>query len=130
MRGQVSLEIFFSVSLFVLLLFWLNHFVGVAAEATNSDRAVFATAFSLAHAADAACRLNLSVNLPSPCLADAGPLVLSVGQGTLNLNGVGVSTACQFQPGQFVVPGCGKRLCVQSLDAGGAVLRPEPCSGD
>lgn len=124
------MEIFFSVSLFVLLLFWLNHFVGVAADAQPSDRALSAAAFSLAHAADAACQLNVSLDLPSPCLADVGPVVVALDDGELLLNGVAAPTECRFQRSQMLLPACGAHLCIQSLDGGLAVLQPNPCEAN
>lgn len=127
MRGQVSLEIFFSVSLFVLLLFWLNHFVAVAAEASASSRPTSVAAFSLARVADAACRLNASVNVPAPCLPEDGSVVVVADGGVVFLNGDAAPTACRFQSGQRLVLACGDRLCVSAQGVGGARLFPADC---
>ncbi len=114
MRAQASLELFFSVSLFVLMLFWMNHFVGVASDASSASHvaAVRSAAFSLQESADAACLAQASLSLPSPCLSVSEPLSVSVNGHVLSLASQSVPTRCAFQTATAVAYACGSTLCM------------------
>jgi len=114
MRGQASLELFFSVSLFVLMLFWMNHFVGVASDASSAAdaAAVRSAALTLQESADASCLAQASILVRSPCLSTSEPLVASVSGRAVSLGGVSVPTRCAFQNGAAVAYACGSPWCV------------------
>jgi uncharacterized protein (UPF0333 family) len=114
MRAQVSLELFFAISLFLLVLFWLNHFMGSAVESTQAlhTRLLLSSVESFSDAADAACLLSANVSIPVPCVGPNGAL-LSVFGKTIGLNAVNTSSSCVFEPAAFPVY-CEQVVCVQS----------------
>ncbi len=126
MRAQVSLELFFAVSLFLLVLFWLNHFLGTAAETADSQRLrLFSSAAqSFAADADAACLLSANVTFFAPCAGSSGAVLNASGK-TIRFAGVAAPTRCAFLQSEFPVF-CDQLVCVRS-GAGGAVLQPGPC---
>lgn len=107
------MELFFSVSLFVLMLFWMNHFVGVAADSSSAANvaAMRSAAFSLQESADAACLAQASVSVRSPCLSSTEPLLASASGRALTLGAVSVPTRCAIQ-GQAVAYACGTPWCL------------------
>ncbi|MBI2446168.1 hypothetical protein HYV43_07305 [Candidatus Micrarchaeota archaeon] len=113
MRAQASLELFFAMSLFVLMLFWFNHFVGVAGLATDASRvaAVRSAAYSLSQSADAACLSRSSVSISSPCFSFSEPVLLNASGRVLAMGNVSVPTRCPFEPGQAVAYACGQPWC-------------------
>lgn len=129
MRGQASLELFFSVSLFVLMLFWLNHFVGVASDVSASSgvSAARTAAQSLAEMADAACLAQASVSAPSPCLSVSGPLRVSVAGRFISVGGVTAATRCGFSTGSAVSYACGDVLCMAFVPDGSMRLSGGAC---
>ena len=69
MRGQASIELFFAMTLFVLVVFWLNYFYGLAASSGVSElRGQRVLAESLASAASDACASGVAVSVALPCL--------------------------------------------------------------
>lgn len=129
MRAQASLELFFSVSLLVLLLFWFNHFVGVAGGVTDASRtaSVRAAAYSLAQSAEAACLASASLSVRSPCFSVSEPVLLNVSGRTLRLDNLTVATRCAFEPGQAVAYACGEAWCFQALADGTLRVREGSC---
>ncbi len=73
MKGQVSLELFFSLSLSLLLFFWMSNFLNVFysgnAQAHSASEARLA-ARSLALLANRACASNVSVEIALPCVLE------------------------------------------------------------
>lgn len=114
MRGQASLELFFSVSLFVLVLFWMNHFVGVASSASSDVRtaALRSAIFSLQQYADAACLAQATVTVRSPCISASEPLVVKASGRVLSSGRVSVPTRCAFKDSSAVAYACGSPWCV------------------
>lgn len=113
MRAQASLELFFSISLFVLLLFWFNHFVGVASATPEASRlaAIRSAAYSLAQSADASCLSQASITVASPCYSTSEPVLLNVSDRTIRLVNVSASTRCPFEPATAVTYACGQPWC-------------------
>lgn len=113
MRAQASLELFFSISLFVLLLFWFNHFVGVASGTTDASKlaAIRSATYSLAQSADAACLSQASITVPSPCFSTSEPVLLNASDRRLQLVNFSVPTRCPFEPSTTVAYACGQPWC-------------------
>ena len=121
MRAQVSLELFFAVSLFVIILFWMNHFVSVASDASASANgaALRSAVYSLQAEADAACLSRASVQVPAPCLsAFFLPLAVNVTGRVISVGGQSLPTRCAFVTGQAVAYACGSPICFSQSSAG------------
>lgn len=130
MRAQASLELFFAVSLFVLMLFWFNHFVGVASDAADSSRiaAVRSAAFSLSQSADAACLSGASLTVPSPCFSASEPVLLNASGRFLKIGNVSVPTRCAFEQSQAVAYACGQPWCLFTQPNGTMRLMEGACA--
>lgn len=130
MRGQVSLELFFAVSLFVLILFWMNHFVTVAYDASSASgtSALRSAVFSLQAEADAACLAQASAQVHAPCLsAFSAPLAINVSGRELSVGGQSAPTRCVFVSGQTIAYACGSPLCFAPYANGTMRLFGGPC---
>lgn len=130
MRAQVSLELFFSVSLFVLILFWMNHFVTVASDTSFAagTSALRSAVFSLQAQADAACLSQASIQIPAPCVsAFSAPLAINVSGRSLFVGFQSVPTRCAFEVGQAVAYACGSPLCFSPYANGTMRLLGGPC---
>lgn len=126
MRAQASLELFFAISLFLLVLFWMNHFLGTAAESSEAQRMrmLFSQAESFAQAAGASCLLSANVSVPAPCTGSGGAF-LSVSGSTVTLSGASVQSRCAFAPASLPLA-CDSFVCVRP-GAAGAILTPGEC---
>ena len=115
MKGQVSIELFFAFSVFILILFWFNNLVGVY-RGNASPLVVQASAVSsrVVSLADAACALREEVSVALGCLVSEKGLVpyrLSFASSQANVSSTfgsvaSTSSFCDFAPG-FVDVSCG-----------------------
>ena len=125
MKGQVSIELFFALSVFILTLFWLNNLVSV--YKTNSSPLVLqasAVSSKVALASDAACALNEEVSVSLDCLSSQGGLVpyrLSFSSFQANVSSsfgsaASVTSFCGFAPG-FADVSCGSNrvICLKRV---------------
>lgn len=68
-KAQVSVELFLGITLFVLVLYWMSHFVAVQRDAntalTDQEKLVAA---SLVQIANSVCASNTSVDYALPCI--------------------------------------------------------------
>jgi len=129
MRAQASLELFFSVSLFVLLLFWFNHFVGIAAQSQDAARTVAARSSldSLVQAADAACLSQASITVGSPCFSTSNPVLLNASGRQLFLANASAFTRCPFEDSVAVAYACGQHWCFAAYPNGTMRLLEGAC---
>ncbi len=127
MRAQVSIELFFVFSAFILVLLWLNNFVSVVRSDDTALREQ-ARAFSakVASAADSSCVLDTEVTVSLGCLISEKGLVpyrvtLSGGQASVSsVFGVVSSNSsfCDFTPGFVDVTCPGQaQVCMRKSNA-------------
>lgn len=117
-RGQASLELFFTVSLFVLVLLWFNNFLSTTT--VHADDALFKQkkimVASLAKNLNTACLLNVQLQLDLPCMWN-GPRIqgynLELSGRALRLDDVTEKTACDLNASTMTVLQCGRRACIR-----------------
>ncbi|MDP2718020.1 MAG: hypothetical protein Q8P02_04720 [Candidatus Micrarchaeota archaeon] len=126
MRAQASLELFFALSLFLLVLFWMNHFLGTAAESFDAQRMrmLVSQAESFAEAASASCLLSANVSVPAPCVGPDGAF-LSVSGNVVTLSGASAQSRCAFASASFPVA-CDAFVCARP-GTQGVTLTPGEC---
>ena len=75
-KAQVAVELFLGMTLFLLVLYWMNYFVSSVRDSNTAllDEERFAAA-SLAQVSNAACAGGTSLTLKLPCLALEGKTV-------------------------------------------------------
>lgn len=83
-KAQVAVELFLGMTLFLLVLYWMNYFTASVRNSNTAfiDEERFAVA-SLVQAANSVCAANTSVTLSLPCLFREGKSV----DYSLNANG-------------------------------------------
>lgn len=67
-RGQVSLELFFVLSIFILVLLWLYNYSETIKSTDSSYSQLSFISSSLAEAASKSCALGVSINWTPPCV--------------------------------------------------------------
>src|SRR3989338_363930 len=117
-RGQASLELFFTVTLFVLVLLWFNNFLQSTTEHTQDvvllqQRSLAA---SIASNLNTACLLNVQIEFDLPCLW-SGPRPqaynLELSGRTLRLDQSVEKTACDLNASSMTVFRCGQKACIR-----------------
>lgn len=83
-KAQVAVELFLGMTLFLLVLYWMNYFAASVRDSSTAllDEERFAVA-SLVQAANSVCAANTSITLSLPCLSVEGKNV----NYSLNANG-------------------------------------------
>ena len=151
-RGQVSLELFFSLSLSLLVFFWasnyLNVFYSANGQATSASEAMLA-ARSLAMLANRACASNVSIEIALPCIIEGKDAVfygMNSSQNRLFLHflnrpfAANVSAACELNTtplssgGALRFSACDalnysntQRICISSPKSGQAKFELAKC---
>ncbi|HLD76083.1 MAG TPA: hypothetical protein VI874_03630 [Candidatus Norongarragalinales archaeon] len=116
-RGQASLELFFTLTLFVLVLFWFNNFLQTASASSQESLAAQkdAAAATLAKVANAACILEERIQIRMPCiLGKKGPEAynLQFAGKTVRIDQAQQEAACNFENLAITVTECGKTACL------------------
>ncbi|MEK6924166.1 MAG: hypothetical protein AABW54_02925 [Candidatus Micrarchaeota archaeon] len=134
-RGQVSLEFFLIIALFLVFALWLYNFHGVFAEGVYSSGLAYQqrmVASSVARLAGAACLNGLNLSFQLPCLSRGAPVPFKVlahnssrvSVSTLEGDAVGLS-ACRVEA-DFVAGcsgGVGEWACFSANNSRVAILR-------
>jgi len=95
-RAQVAIELFLGMTLFLLVLYWMNYFV---ASVRDSDAALLdeekLVAASLVQVANSACAANSSATVSLPCLRVEGK---NVGYSVSVADSASFATTLQIIP--------------------------------
>lgn len=123
---------FFTISLFLLVLFWFNNFLDTAAtykddsELKQSKEA----AANIARIANTACILGENVTVNSPCVFRDGkpkPQLAKFREKTIAFGNATAKTACTLKETSFIVPDCQTKLCI-SGNRGTAEISKGACA--
>lgn len=117
-RGQASLELFFTVTLFVLVLLWFNNFLQSTTEHAQDvvllqQKSLTA---SIASNINTACLLGVQIAYEMPCLWN-GPRPqaynLELSGRTLRLDQSVEKTACDLNASSMTAFQCGQKACIR-----------------